>query len=172
MAQQLPNPLTMAAALQRSSQALKDAAVAHKSLSVEFALLPNAPAMQEQEIMAILTTMNQQMQTIDQQLRAIDQRIQAMDLHSQAHFYNVSCMLSNGRVKRPDMPLRPLRNTTNNQPIPNFPQNLNMVDGIECCETFRALLNALGEQLNPQWTLMEARQCFRKAIGCSLISYE
>ncbi|KAH8655109.1 hypothetical protein BGZ60DRAFT_153073 [Tricladium varicosporioides] len=152
MAQQLPNYLEMAAELRQSSQALADAAAAHNNLSVEIAPSANVPAIQAWEIKAMLTT--------------IDQRLQAMDLCMQARFYNVSCMLSNGRVTQPKTPLHPLRNITTNQPIPNFPENLDAVEDIECHDNFRSLLDALGEQTNPQWTLQETRQAFREAIGC------
>lgn len=114
MEQQLPNSVAMAADFQRSSQALANAAielnaisVAHNNLSTEVARFPQAPAIQAQQIMA---------------------RLDAMDLRMQAGYYNTSCMIANQQVRQPDTPLRPLRNIATNQPIPNCPQNLRVVD--------------------------------------------
>ena len=107
----------MAASFQRSSQALANAAEAHDHIATQITLLPQAPAIQAQEILALL-------QAMDLRIQAMDSRMQAMDIRVQAMYYNTSCMMANQLVRQPDTLLRQLHDVTTNQEIPDFPLNL------------------------------------------------
>lgn len=120
MAAQLPNIAAMAASFQQSSQALTSAAEAHDHLATEIARLPQAPALQGQQILALLEAM-------DARFQAMDTRFQAIDLRTQAMYYNTNCMLANQLVRQPDTPLRQLHNVTTNQAIPDFPLTLRAI---------------------------------------------
>jgi hypothetical protein len=127
MFDQLPNAAIMAECFSKSSQSLHVIAEAQNSLSIEIARLPQTPAIQLNEIIMILRTMEQRMQGMDQRMQAMEQRMQSMEQRMQAMYYNTSCMLANQKIGQPETPFQPLRDVTTNQEIPNFPANLHMI---------------------------------------------
>ncbi|MCJ1257568.1 hypothetical protein MMC24_005394 [Lignoscripta atroalba] len=126
---------------------LHDAAMANTNIAVQVSRLPQAPMIQSQAILAMIQAMRDEFRSRD---------------------HNMLARFSNGRVALPQTPLRVLHDLRTNQPIANFPANLAEIQAENRRISFRELLEALGtiSPPNAQWSIEEARQDFRVAIGC------